>query len=291
MHQGCRKRARTSQSAIQGVTEEYVIRRKQFKKRQLRWRSSGGARRSLGWIPFKAGAAVWKNGQVVFNKQHFKVWDSYGLADFRFRSGSFNEDARGRWYFNVVVEVDRQLSPGQDAIGIDLGLKTTATCSDGDRLESGRFYRDLERALGTAQRAGKKARVRAIHAKIANRRKDALHKFSSALVARCGTIVVGDVSSLKLAKTKMAKSVLDAGWGQLKTMLAYKCDHAGTVFKVVSERNTTQTCSSCKQLPDSRPRGIAGLGMREWTCCGCGATHDRDVNAAKNILALGHERP
>jgi putative transposase len=138
---------------VQGVTEEYVIRRKQFKKRQLRWRKSGGAKRSLGWVPFKVGAAVWKNGQVVFNKQHFKVWDSYGLSDYKFRSGSFNEDARGRWYFNVVVEVDREISPGQDAVGIDLGLKTTATCSDGEKLESGRFYRDLEKALGVAQRA------------------------------------------------------------------------------------------------------------------------------------------
>lgn len=276
---------------VQGVTEEYVIRRKQFKKRQLRWRKSGGAKRSLGWVPFKVGAAVWKNGQVVFNKQHFKVWDSYGLSDYKFRSGSFNEDARGRWYFNVVVEVDREISPGQDAVGIDLGLKTTATCSDGEKLVSGRFYRDLEKALGVAQRAGRKARTRAIHAKIANRRKDALHKFSNELVKRCGTIVVGDVSSIKIAKTKMAKSVLDAGWGQLKTMLEYKCDHAGIVFKVVSEKNTTQTCSTCKSLPESRPRGIAGLGIREWTCCDCGSVHDRDVNAAKNILALGQERP
>lgn len=276
---------------VQGVTEEYVIRRKQFKKRQLRWRKSVGAKRSLGWVPFKVGAAVWKNGQVVFNKQHFKVWDSYGLSDYKFRSGSFNEDARGRWYFNVVVEVDREISPGQDAVGIDLGLKTTATCSDGEKLESGRFYRDLEKALGVAQRAGRKARTRAIHAKIANRRKDALHKFSNELVKRCGTIVVGDVSSIKIAKTKMAKSVLDAGWGQLKTMLEYKCDHAGIVFKVVSEKNTTQTCSTCKSLPESRPRGIAGLGIREWTCCDCGSVHDRDVNAAKNILALGQERP
>lgn len=276
---------------VQAVTDEYVLRRKQFKLRKLRWRRSGGARRSLGWVPFKVGAAVWKNGQVIFNKQHFKVWDSYGLAGYRFRSGSFNEDARGRWYFNVVVDVDRDLSQGQEAVGIDLGLKTTATCSDGTKLESGRLYRDLEKALGIAQRAGKKARVKALHAKIANRRKDALHKFSNTLVARCGVIVVGDVSSLKLVKTKMAKSVLDAGWGQLKTMLSYKCDHAGIFFKIVNERNTTQTCSTCKQLPESRPRGIAGLGIREWTCCGCGATHDRDVNAAKNILALGHERP
>ena len=289
--QGASKELGLHSQTIQGVTEEYVLRRKQFKKRQLRWRCSGGAKRSLGWVPFKAGAAVWKNGQVVFHKQHFKVWDSYGLSEFNFRSGSFTEDTRGRWYFNVVVEVARQLSPGHDAVGIDLGLKTTATCSDGAKLENGRFYRDLERSLGIAQRAERKARVKAIHAKIANRRKDALHKFSNALVARCGVIVVGDVSSLKLAKTTMAKSVLDAGWGQLKTMLEYKCDHAGIVFKVVSERNTTQTCSNCQQLPDSRPRGIAGLGIRAWICSGCGVAHDRDVNAARNILALGHERP
>jgi IS605 OrfB family transposase len=278
-------------STINSITDEYVARRRQFKKTQLRWRKSSGPNRSLGWIPFKTGNATWKNGQVCLRKKYFKVWDSYGLASYKLRSGSFNEDSRGRWYFNVVVEVDRKISTGQDAIGIDLGLKTTATCSDGVKLESGRFYRDLEKSLGNAHRAGKKARARAINAKIANRRKDALQKFSTALVARCGLIVVGDVSSLKLAKTMMAKSVMDAGWGQLKTMLGYKCDHAGIVFKVVSERNTTQPCSSCKQLPDSRPKGIAGLGIREWTCCGCGATHDRDVNAAKNILALGHERP
>ncbi len=276
---------------VQQVGAEYAFRRKQFKKRKLRWRASCGAKRSLGWIPFKSGSVTWKNGRAVFNKQQFCVWDSYGLSNYKFRSGSFNEDARGRWYLNVVVEVDRQLSPGQDQVGIDLGLKTTATCSDGVKLESGRFYRTLEKSLGIAQRAARKPRVKAIHAKIANRRKDALHKFSSALIARCGLIVVGDVRSQKLVKTRMAKSVLDAGWGQLKQMLEYKCDHAGILFKVVSERNTTQTCSSCKQLPDSRPRGIAGLGIREWTCSGCGATHDRDVNAARNILALGHERP
>ena len=271
---------------VQGITEEYVIRRKQFKKRQLRWRASGGAKRSLGWVPFKARAAQWKNGQVYFGGQYFKVWDSYGLSDYTFRSGSFTEDARGRWYFNVVVDVERTLSAGQDAVGIDLGLKTVATCSDGEKLSSVRFYRDLQDKLAVAQRAGRKARTRAIHAKIANRRKDAQHKFSNALVARCGTIVVGNVSSTKLVKTRMAKSVLDSGWGQLKMMLEYKCDHAGIVFKVVDEKYTTQTCSCCGLRPSTRPKGIAGLGIREWTC-ECGVTHDRDINAAKNILALG----
>lgn len=164
-----------------------------------------------------------------------------------------------------------------------------ATCSDGARLENGRFYRDLEPKLAIAQRAGKKARVRAIHAKIANRRRDALHQFSRALVKRCGTLIVGDVSARKLVKTPMAKSVLDAGWSQLKTMLAYKCAHAGIVFKEVNEAYTTRTCSSCGSL--SGPQGVNGLRMREWTCSECGVTHDRDVNAARNILAVGHGRP
>ena len=87
----------------------------------------------------------------------------------------------------------------------------------------------------------------------------------------------------------MARSVLDAGLGQLETMLAYKCAHAGVVFTEVNESYTTQTCSCCGALPNSRPRGIAGLGIREWTC-DCGAVHDRDQNAVRNILAVGLDR-
>ncbi|MDY7219160.1 transposase [Denitrificimonas sp. JX-1] len=275
---------------LQCIAGEYVTRRKQFKKVRLNWRKSGGVCRSLGWIPINTGAAQWKNGQVYHNGHYFKVWDSYGLNQYKFRSASFNEDARGRWYFNVVVDVEVEPIKGQDRIGIDLGLTDTVTCSDGTKLEAGRFYRGLEEKLAIAQRARNKTQVKTIHAKIANRRKDALHKFSRKLVNRCGEIYVGNVSSLKLVKTTMAKSVLDAGWGQLKTMLDYKCAHAGIVFKEVDEAYTTQTCSSCGSLPESRPKGIAGLGIREWTCNGCGVTHDRDINAARNILAAGHGR-
>ncbi|MDY7219197.1 transposase [Denitrificimonas sp. JX-1] len=110
------------------------------------------------------------------------------------------------------------------------------------------------------------------------------------MVNRCGEIYVDNVSSLKLVKTMMAKSVLDAGWGQLKTMLDYKCAHADIVFKEVNEAYTTQTCSHCGSLPELRPKGIAGLGIRKWTCSGCGVAHDRDINAARNILAAGHGR-
>ena len=76
----------------------------------------------------------------------------------------------------------------------------------------------------------------------------------------------------------------------LKTMLEYKSEHAGVVFEVVNEAYTSQTCSSCGCLPSERPKGIAGLGIREWQCGECGVHHDRDINAALNILAVGHDR-
>ena len=100
----------------------------------------------------------------------------------------------------------------------------------------------------------------------------------------------GDVASAKLVKTKMAKSTLDAGWSMFKTMLEYKSHQAGIVFEVVSENYTTQTCSCCGTIPASSPKGRAGLRIREWVCSTCATVHDRDVNAAKNILAAGHRR-
>ena len=207
----------------------------------------------------------------------------------RLRAGSFSEDARGRWYLNACIQIEAQASTGTAAVGIDLGLKTAATTSDGEVLV-GRQHRALEQKLGIAQRAGKKARVRALHAKIKNRRKDAQHKFSTTLVERCAAIFVGDVASGKLIKTKMAKSTLDAGWSQLKTMLEQKCQRAGVVFEVVNERYTTQACSCCGSISASSPKGRAGLRIREWTCVDCGTAHDRDVNAARNILAAGLRR-
>lgn len=276
---------------VQEIIAVHEKARRQFKKDKLRWRVSSGSKRALGWIPFKSGAAKFKNGQVVFCKHHFKVWDSYGLSNYEFRAGSFTEDARGRWYFNICVEDKESYpSPTSGEVGIDLGLKTTATCSDGTTLEAGRFYRDQEAKLGKAQRANKKARVRAIHAKIKNRRKDALHKFSTNLVTRNVLIVVGNVSSSGLTKTKMAKSVLDAGWSMLKTMIEYKSRRTQSEFLEVNEAYTTQSCSSCGCISSSSPKGRTGLRIREWTCSECGAKHDRDINAAKNILAAGHCR-
>ncbi|MFT6904996.1 MAG: putative transposase [Oleiphilaceae bacterium] len=274
---------------LQCIAGEYVTRRKQFKKAKLNWRKSYGVKRSLGWIPINTAQSQWKNGQVFHNGKYYGVFDSYGLSKYKFRSASFNEDSRGRWYFNVVVDVDAAQSKGTSAVGIDLGCKDAASDSNGYKVK-GREYRQLEQNLGVAQRAKNKRRVKAIHAKIKNRRADTLHKYSRKLVNENAAIFVGNVNSLGLAKTKMAKSVLDAGWGILKTQLEYKCAHAGCVFEVVNESYTTQACSCCGSISASSPKGRAGLGIREWICSDCGAAHDRDINGAKNILAIGLDR-
>ena len=278
-------------STVQQVCEDYAKARKQFKKAKLRWRVSNpqSSKYSLGWIPFKAQALQYKAGQIAFAGQRFSLWDSYGLADYELRAGSFSQDSRGRWYLNVVVKVQPKPTVGTASVGIDLGLKEAAVTSTGERIE-GRFYRKLECKLGMAQRAHKKQRVRAIHAKIANQRKDLLHQFSTKLVRENATIFVGDVTSAKLVKTKMAKSTLDAGWSMLKTMLEYKSHQAGVVFEVVNENYTTQTCSCCGAIPASSPKGRAGLRIRKWVCSECGEVNDRDRNAAKNILARGLAR-
>jgi putative transposase len=273
---------------IQRVCRQYVDSRKLHRKPWLRWRD----RKSLGWVPFNTGHVSFDGEVFMFRGVAYETMHLRDIlkAGIKIGAGSFNQDARGRWYINLTIEIDCADSAPNTKIGIDLGLKDLATLSNGQKIETPRFYRKSEEKLATAQRARKTPkRVRTIHAKIANRRKDFLHKETTKLAKQFGLIVIGDVSPSKLAKTQMAKSVLDAGWADLKWMLTYKAImHGGSTLEV-SEAMSTQLCSECGCLPASRPRGIAQLGIREWTCDDCGSMHDRDVNAARNILRLGLE--
>lgn len=275
-------------ASIQEIIAKHSDARSSFKRSKLRWRKSTGSNRSLGWVPFRVKQLNIKNGILKFGRIEISVFDSYGLTDYQFKSGSFSEDSKGLWYLNVCVEQEVKETIATTSIGIDLGLKTVATCSDGQKLEASKNYRALEEKLGIAQRSNNKKRVKAIHAKIKNKRKDELHKFSTQLVEKHAAIFVGDVSSTKLAKTKMAKSVLDSGWGMLKTMLKYKADARSVLFEIIDERYTTQECSSCNSKDGNNLRGMGSLGIREWTCALCGAEHDRDINSSINILERGH---
>lgn len=269
---------------VQGVCKQYVRNRELHRRPWLRFRG----RKSLGWVPFNTGhvrvvGEALKFRGVIYEPMHWRNIP----AGAKIGAGSFSQDAKGRWYINLSVKMSCTEAAPENSVGIDLGLKDLATLSDGSKIENHRHYRRLEEKLGRAQRAGKKRQARNIHQKIKNARRDQLHKISAEIAKAHDVIVVGDVSASKLARTKMAKSVLDAGWSDLKNMLRYKAIRHNGVMIEVDERMSTQTCSSCGCLPPERPRGIAGLGIREWTCSECGAVHDRDVNAAKNILRVG----
>ena len=270
---------------IQRVCVEYDKARKTHKKAWLRWRGH----KSLGWVPFNTGHVSFDGAAFKFRGVRYSTMHMRDLASgVKIGAGSFNQDARGHWFLNVPVEVECAASAPVSSVGIDLGLHTLATLSTGDKVEAPRFYRAAEERLATAQRARKTPqRVRNIHAKIANRRRDFLHKESAKIAKEFGLIVVGDVSPSKIAKTNMAKSSLDAGWSDFKRFLSYKSIRNGGRTLEVSERYTSQVCSECGSLPPSRPKGIADLGKRVWRCDDCGTNHDRDVNAARNILRVG----
>ena len=277
---------RIGADTIQRVCVEYAQKRAAAKRRRLRWRVSHGTRQSLGWIPFKAASLKRKGRALRFCGKTFRVFEAERLDKVKWQQGCFAQDAVGDWWLCLPVEYEAESHVAPDEwVGIDLGLKDTAVASEGERLECGRYYRGLEARIAQAQRRGHRRQAKRLHRKAARRRADALHKFSRRMVDQYEYIVVGDVSSPALAKTRMAKSVLDSGWGMLKRMLQYKGEYAGRSVAVVSERNTTRACSFCGTL--SGPTGQDMLAVRQWDCSECGAEHDRDENAARNILFAG----
>jgi putative transposase len=268
---------------VSEICQEYARQRRLAKKIKLKWRSR---KRSLCWVPFKGRCVRVDGDTVTYKGRHLRFWCSRALGG-TVKTGSFTQDACGHWYVNFQCEVEATGIPlGSAEIGIDLGLKNQLACSDMDEPYSrDNLTRAHEDALAMAQRAHKKQRVTAVHARIANTRKDWAHKTTTAIVKRAKLIVVGNVSSPKLAKTPMAKSTYDAGWGQLRTLLEYKANRLGVLYGEVNESGSSVTCSAC--LAKTGPSGLSALGVRVWTCHQCGSQHDRDLNAAHNILRCG----
>jgi len=277
---------RIGADTIQRVCTEYAQKRVAAKRRKLRWRVSRGARRSLGWIPMKAASLKRQGKALRFCGKTFRLFEAHRLEGVKWKQGCFTQDAVGDWWLCLPVEYTPEPSVApEDHVGIDLGLKETAVTSDGERLESGRFFRGVESKIAQAQRRGHRRQAKRLHRKATRRRSDALHKFSRQIVNQYQFIVVGDVSSQKPVKTRMAKSVLHAGWGMLKRFLQYKSEHAGRTVMIVNEKGTTRACSFC-----SAPTGPTGQDMlivRRWRCAACGTEHDRDQNSARNILYVG----
>ncbi len=265
--------------SVSSISAEFTARRNKAKRSGLGWRS---AKRKLGWVPFKGRALKVQGDELTFQKTKYRFWKSREIEGL-IKSGSFSQNSKGQWFVNFQCEVPEvEKSQSTSSVGVDLGLKTLATLSDGSKIENPKTLQKYADKLAKAQRARKSRQVASIQNKIKNVRRDFLHKESTKLVNKFGNILVGDVSSSKLVKTKMAKSVLDAGWGVFKVMLGYKAKRLGVAFNVVSEKYSSVTCSVC--LERNGPRGLSALGVREWFCVSCGVVHDRDINAAQNML-------
>jgi putative transposase len=206
------------------------------------------------------------------------------------------KDAAGRFFASFVIDTDRAADqarmPDTDrTIGIDLGLTHFAVLSDGTKIDSSRFLRRAEKKLKKAQRElsrkrkgsmnREKARLKVAraHAKATDARREFHHRLSTRLICENQGIAVEDLSVAGLARTKLAKSVHDAGWSSFLSMLQYKAERYGrTLVKIGRFEPTSQACSTCGVKDGPKP-----LDVREWTCAACGTVHDRDHNAAINV--------
>lgn len=208
-------------------------------------------------------------------------------------------DAAGRWHVSIRCEDStvKKLPKLKNAIGIDLGITALATLSTGEKIPNPRHdenelarKRQLSRSLarkkkGSHNRYKAQQKLARLHARIADRRKDSLHKLSTRLVRENQVIAVEDLNIAGMVRNRsLARVISDAGWRQLLTMLAYKCEWYGRDFvKIDRFFPSSKTCHSCGVVVEALP-----LSIREWKCEACGVSHDRDVNAAKNVLAAGH---
>jgi putative transposase len=205
-------------------------------------------------------------------------------------------DAAGRYHASFVGEVaDDPLPQTPAEVGIDLGLTHFATLSTGEKVDNPRFLRTAERRLAKAQRAmcrkekGSRNREKArrrlarAQARVAGAQRDWLHKLSTTVVRENQAVYVEDLAVAGPARARLARSVHDAGWSTFVGMLEYKtARHRRTFAKVARGFPSSQVCSACGVRDGPKP-----LSVREWTCEACGAVHDRDENAARNILAAG----
>ncbi|MFE4753095.1 RNA-guided endonuclease InsQ/TnpB family protein [Streptomyces mirabilis] len=208
-----------------------------------------------------------------------------------------SQDAAGRWSVSLLCDDPgvKPLPENGNAVGIDAGLEHLLTLSIGEKITNPRHERRERAALarqqrrlakkekGSANRARARLKVAKIHARIADRRRDGLHKLTTRLVRENQTIVIEDLTVRNMVKNrKLARAISDAAWSEFRSMLEYKAQWYGREVIVVDRWfPSSRLCSACGTLQDKMP-----LNVRTWTC-DCGMTHDRDVNAAHNVLAAG----
>jgi putative transposase len=254
-----------------------------------------------GSAEFTKSAFRWKNGQVFLAKcnEPLPIRWSQQIPEGSIPSTiTVKLTPAGLWFVSILVNDYRsQPLPKIDkTIGLDVGITSLIATSDGNKITNPKHFKKLRKKLkrkqkalarkqkGSSNREKARRRVAKVYAQITDVRQDFLHKLTTQLVRENQTIVVEDLAIKNMVKNhKLALAISDASWGELIRQLGYKCDWYGREFvKIDRWFPSSKRCGNCGHIVDKLP-----LNIREWECPKCGTNHERDTNAAKNILAAG----
>ncbi|MER5379929.1 RNA-guided endonuclease TnpB family protein [Streptomyces sp. NPDC002688] len=256
-------------------------------------------KRSRASAEYTRSAFAWRDGRLTLAKMADPLdirWSRALPEGAEPTTVTVSRDSAGRWFVSLLCE--GTVTPAPDttaAVGIDAGITSLVTLSTGEKIANPRHerrdrarlamaQRELSRKVkGSSNREKARRKVARVHARIADRRRDFLHKLTTRLVRENQTVVIEDLAVRNLLKNgRLARAISDAAWTELRMMLEYKCAWYGRELVVIDRWfPSSKQCGACGTV-----RGTLALNVREWTC-DCGATHDRDVNAACNILAAG----
>jgi putative transposase len=259
------------------------------------------SRRGKQSATYTRSAFRWRDGALTLAKTSGPLrlawsWPDLDPSTLDPSTVTVSRDLAGRWFVVLHVDVAQPapLPATGSRVGVDLGLKDFAVLSTGERIPHPRHMDQHERRLkryqrrlarcrkGSANRTKAKLRVARQHARVADARRDFLHKASTDLVSRFDVIAIEDLAVANMVRNRsLAKAISHTGWAEFRAMLDYKAQQYGRTVAVADRwYPSSKTCSACGHL-------LAELSLktRHWTCPACGALHDRDINAAKNMIA------
>jgi putative transposase len=284
------------QQGLQHLQNAYV----NFWAKRAKYPTFKSKHKSRASATFTTSGFRWRDGQVWLAKMGEPLdirWSRPLPEGAEPSTVTVSRDAAGRWHISILVEEKiTSLSPAGTVVGIDAGITSLVALSTGEKIANPKHARRdrarlalAQRRLsrkqkGSANRAKARVKVARVHARITDRRADFLHKLSTRIIRENQTVVIEDLSVRNMVRNhSLARAISDASWSELRFMLEYKADWYGrTVIAIDRFYPSSKTCSACGAIAAKMP-----LNVREWACASCGALHDRDVNAAKVILAAG----